>query len=202
MRKALLPAMALGLAIAACERIEAETSAAAIDAAPAAAAPAWTVDYAKSRLGFSATETGKSFSGEFQKYEAIIHLNPEDPAGALIDVTVDMTSAKTGDRQKDSALPGSDWFKAKDFPTARYVATNVEKKADGSYVANGDLTIRGVSKPTPLPFALAIEGANATAKGETTLMRADFGVGEGDFADGTWVGLEVKVTVDIRASRR
>ena len=137
----------------------------------------------------------------FEKYDAKIVLDPDNPADAQIDVTVDMSSAKTGDKQKDSALPGSDWFKAKEFPTARYVATTVGKQADGSYVAEGDLTIRGVTKPLALPFALTIDGDTATAKGEASLVRSDFGVGEGEFADGTWVGLDVKVTVDIVATR-
>jgi polyisoprenoid-binding protein YceI len=171
-------------------------------AAPAAsAAPAWKVDYAKSKLGFSGAQTGKPFSGQFGKYDAKIALDPNNPAKSTIDVTVDMTSAKTGDKQRDSALPGSDWFKAKQFPTARYVAKMVEKKADGTYIAHGDLTIRGVTKHVPLPFTLKIDGKNAIAKGEATLIRTDFGVGQGDFADGTWVGLDVKVTIDIKASR-
>lgn len=165
------------------------------------AGPVWKVDYANSRLGFVGDQTGKNFEGAFRKYEATIVLDPDDPANARIEVTVDMTSAVTGDKQRDSALPGSDWFKAKEFPVARYVARSVEKKADGSYVAAGELTIRGVTKRVPLPFTLKLDGKEATAKGEATLIRSDFGVGQGEFADATWVGLGVKVTIDLRATR-
>lgn len=161
----------------------------------------WKVDMADSRLGFSGTQTGTPFEGEFETFDATIILDPDDLATASIDVTVNMTSAKTGDRQRDSALPGSDWFKAREFPTARYLASRIEKQADGTYLAQGELTIRGVTKPVPLPFTLTIEGDAATAKGEASLIRSDYGVGQGDFADETWVGLEVKVTVDIKAVR-
>lgn len=170
-------------------------------AAAAVSAPAWKVDYAKSRLGFSGTQTGKAFEGRFEKYEAKIAFDPENPENALIDVTVDMSSARTGDRQRDAALPGSDWFKVKEFPAARYVAARVEKKADGSFIAHGNLTIRGVERSLPLPFTLQVDGKTATAKGEARLLRTDFGVGQGEFADGAWVGLDVTVTVEIRAMR-
>lgn len=169
--------------------------------ASASSSPQWTVDYGASRLGFSATQNGAAFEGEFEKFDAKIAFDPEDPADASIDVTIDMTSAATGDKQRDSALPGSDWFKAKEFPTARYVADRVVKNSDGSYVAEGELTMRGMSRPVALPFALAVDGNVATAHGEVTLVRTDFGVGQGEFADDSWVGLEVKVSVAIEASR-
>ncbi|NWG70675.1 MAG: YceI family protein [Parvularculaceae bacterium] len=195
----------IGLALAAASplailSLRSEASSPAI-AVAAPAGPSWKVDYANSRLGFVGEQTGKAFQGKFRKFEATIVFDPDNPATARIDVTVDMTSAVTGDKQRDSALPGSDWFKAKEFPVARYVARSVEKKPDGSYVAEGDLTIRGVTRRVPLPFTLTLDGKKATAKGEASLIRSDFGVGQGEFADATWVGLGVKVTIDLRATR-
>lgn len=171
------------------------------ESAAASAAPLWTVDYGKSRLGFSGTQTGAAFEGTFGKYEATIRFDPDDPSTALIDVVVDMTSARTGDRQRDSALPGSDWFKAKTYPTARFTSRDVAKTAEGRYLAQGALDMRGVSKPVLLPFALALSGATARATGEARLLRTEWGVGAGEFAGGDWVGLDVKVSIDIVATR-
>jgi polyisoprenoid-binding protein YceI len=161
----------------------------------------WSVNYAESRLGFSATQTGKSFDGEFEKFDASIAFDPANLAASSIDVTIDMTSAKTGDRQRDAALPGSDWFKAKDFPTARFTSTNVEQTGEGAYVAHGRLTIRDATRDLDLPFTLAIDGDEATSTGAIVLTRTDYGVGQGEFASDEWVGFEVKVTVDITATR-
>ena len=83
-----------------------------------------------------------------------------------IEVVVDMSSARTGDRQRDAALPGSDWFKAKMFPTATYVANAAERRPDGSYVLKGALTMRGVTRPLDLPFTLTVENGRAKARGE------------------------------------
>lgn len=182
---------------------EAPTAPQTDGAARAVEAPAgsWAVNYAESRLGFSATQTGKSFDGEFTKYDAKIVFDPADLASASIDVTVDMRSAKTGDKQRDTALPGSDWFKANDFPSARFQSSSVEQTGEGAYVAHGSLTIRDATKDVDLPFTLAINGDAAKANGEVTLLRTDFGVGQGEFATDEWVRLDVKVTVDITATR-
>lgn len=173
--------------------------------APAAAAIAtetlWTVDYARSKLGFSASQTGATFTGRFEKYQALISFDPDDLSKTSIEVTIDMTSARTGDRQRDLALPGSDWFKTKEFPTARFVATEVQKLDDGTYVAQGALEMRGVRRSLGLPFTLEISGDTAAAKGETSILRTDWGVGEGEFADATWVDLDVKATFEIAATR-
>jgi polyisoprenoid-binding protein YceI len=188
---AFFPAVALGLAPA---KPLAEKSA-------AEKGPRWQVDYKKSRLGFSGTQTGKPFEGQFRKYDAKIVFDPANLATSSIDVTVDMSSAATGDKQRDAALPGSDWFKSKEFPSARFLARRIEKKPDGGYLAYGELDMRGVKKALLLPFTLKIAGDMATAKGEASLVRSDWGVGQGEFADGTWVALEVKVFVDITATR-
>lgn len=167
-----------------------------------AAATAWTVNYEKSRLGFSAAQNGKRFDGAFEKFDAKILLDPASPETGVIEVTVDMTSAKAGDRQRNAALPGSDWFKAKEFPVARFVSSEIVSDGEGRYAAKGDLTIRDVTKEIILPFTLQVEGDNALAVGEVTLVRTDFGVGRGEFTEGKWVSLDVLVRVEIAATKK
>ncbi len=172
------------------------------DALAAEPAAVWRVDQAKSTLGFSGTQTGKSFDGVFKRFEAEIRFEPANLEGSSIDVTVDTASAVTGDRQRDSALPGADWFASKTFPEARFVANRITKASDGSFLAEGDLTIRDVKRPLALPFTVEINGNDAIASGEVSLMRSDFGVGRGEFETGQWVGLDVRVTISIAAERQ
>jgi polyisoprenoid-binding protein YceI len=177
------------------------TNASGSEAAASAPESAWKVNYDESRLGFSATQSGGAFTGEFEKFDAVILFDPENLAAASIDATVDMSSAKTGDRQRDTALPGNDWFKTQEFPTARFVSSSVEQAGEGAYVAHGSLTIRDATKDLDLPFTLAIDGDTAKANGEVTLLRTNYGVGQGEFASDEWVGLDVKVSVEITATR-
>lgn len=166
-----------------------------------AASAAWSVDYGKSRLAFSAIQTGNKFEGHFERFDAKIVFDPADLSGASIDVDINISSVKTGDRQRDVALPGKEWFDAKGYPAAKFLSTDVEEMASGEYVAHGALTIREVTKKIDLPFSLAIDGNEAHAIGEVELVRTDFGVGQGEFATDEWVGFGVTVKIDITANR-
>ena len=171
-------------------------------AAPAAASPgAWVVDKDASKLSFTATQTGKSFEGEFETFNADIIFDPADLANASLSVTVDTASAETGDRQRDTALPGSDWFKTSEFPSATFASDEIVETGEGAYEARGALTIRDVTRDLVLPFTLSINGDAAHAEGAVTLVRTDYGVGQGEFSTDEWVGLEVGVSFVIEATK-
>lgn len=173
---------------------------------PAGATPppppgAWVVDQAQSRIGFSGTQSGKSFEGEFKDFKATVVLDPADLSDSAIEAEIAVASARTGDRQRDDALPSADWFNARVFPIATFRSDDVTATGEGTYLARGLLSIRGVERPLDLPFTLAIVGDEATAQAETTLMRGDFGVGQGEFATDEWVGFDVKVSISLVARR-
>jgi polyisoprenoid-binding protein YceI len=162
---------------------------------------AWVIDKAKSRIAFSGTQAGKDFRGEFKTFDVNVILDLEDLANASIEAEIDVASAKTGDRQRDDALPSADWFDARNFPKATFRSDKIIPTGREKYVAKGILSIRGVERPLDLPFTLPISGDTATAEAEATLMRGDFGVGQGEFTTDEWVGFEVKVAIYLVASR-
>ena len=166
-----------------------------------AAEGAWTVDSKASSLEFTATQAGRAFTGGFSNFTADIVFDPDDLGAARIKVCVTTVSAKTGDRQRDAALPTTDWFSVKAHPTAEFVANKVERTGEGAYLAVGTLQLRGVERDLSLPFTLTIDGDKAVADGEATLLRTDFGVGQGEFATDEWVGLEVEVRFHLEANR-
>jgi polyisoprenoid-binding protein YceI len=169
-------------------------------ATPALAAD-WTVDAAKSHLGFSGTQNGAPFKGSFGTWTAQIAFDPAHPDTGHAKVTIDLASAKTGDTQRDSALPQVEWFDVKAFPQASFEATGFVAKGGNAYEAPGTLTIRGMAKDVVLPFALVVTGDTAGAKGHLSLIRTGFGVGQGVWATAEWVALEVGVDVDLVATK-
>jgi polyisoprenoid-binding protein YceI len=176
-------------------------SALLIGGAVSAHAATWTIDTAKSHLGFTGSQSGTPFSGEFGKFSGTIVFDPATPAAGHADVTIAIASAKTGDQQKDGAMPGSDWFAADKFPTAAFKATSFKATGTNTYEADGTLTIRGISKPVALPFTLTITGDTAAAKGKVQLVRTDYGVGQGAWSSAQYVALDVAVSVDIVATK-
>jgi polyisoprenoid-binding protein YceI len=169
-------------------------------AAPARAAE-WVVDPALSHLQFSGLQTGVAFQGSFGIWKAEISFDPAHPEAGRARVTIDLASAATGDLQRDGALPDADWFDTAAFPRAEFVVDHFVAKGGGEYEAPGRLTIRGIARDVLLPFTLGITGDRAAAKGHLTLVRTDFGVGQGVWSTGDWVALEVGVDVDLVATR-
>ncbi|WP_051695221.1 YceI family protein [Caulobacter sp. UNC358MFTsu5.1] len=191
-------------------------SAAAAPAAPAAtpeaAAPAapdnalkdpvaWSVAKG-STLSFSATWAGDAIDGQFKRWTADILFSPEALDRSKLTVSIDMTSAATGDDQRDQSLPSDDFFAAAAHPKATFTATKFRKTGEDKFVADGTLDLRGVKKPLSLPFTLKIDGDTAIARGVTTLDRTAFGVGQGEWASTDQIGGKVKVSFAITAKRK
>jgi polyisoprenoid-binding protein YceI len=174
---------------------------AALSAASPAQAANWTVDPAKSHLNFSGVQTGAPFQGRFDKWTAEIMFDPAHPEAAYVKVTIDLASARTGDTQRDTALPQPDWFDVKDFPQATFEATGFVAHGGDAFETPGKLTIRDMSKVIVLPFTLAVTGNSANAKGHITLMRTNFGVGQGEWSSNEWVAFEVGVDFDLVATK-
>ncbi len=168
----------------------------------AASAATWTVDPARSTLGFSGEQTGAPFTGRFKAWTAAIDFDPAHPEAARVSATVDIASATTGDPQKDEAMPSADWFDAADFAKASFEATGFAPKGGDAYEAAGKLTLRGITKDVVLPFTLTIAGSEAHAVGHARLVRTDFGVGQGAWASGDSVALPVMVDLDLVAVRK
>lgn len=170
-------------------------------ALPAAAAD-WSVDAARSTLGFTGSVSGKDFEGKFKSWSAEIAFDQANPSSGHAKVTIDMASAVTGDRQRDAALPGSDWFDVKKAPQALFEASGFKALGGNRFEADGTLTIRGIKKSVAMPFTLDLTGDDAHAKGKLDIVRTDYGVGQGEWSTADTVGLNVSITFDLIARKK
>ncbi|WP_329741205.1 YceI family protein [Dyella sp. A6] len=159
-------------------------------------AGSYTVQQPGSTLGFSGTFQGASFDGHFGKWNATISYDPAHLASSKFDVTVDLASANTGDSDRDGALPGPDFFDTAKYPQAHFVTTRFQQ-VGGKVIADGMLTLRGVTKPVSLTVNFKPQGKGATLDVNGTLKRLDFGVGGGQYADTSVIGADVKVTAHL-----
>ena len=156
----------------------------------------WTVVPETSSVGFIGSQQGTKFNGRFQTYVATINLDVANPTTGSIVGTVQLDSVNTRDHDRDAALLDKDWFNAKEFPEAKFESQKIEKAADGSYQAAGQLTIKGQTKPANMKFTLTGNAAAAQFAGTLGINRFDFNVGEG-WNDTSWVAQEVAVEVKL-----
>ncbi|EIL97555.1 MAG TPA: YceI family protein [Rhodanobacteraceae bacterium] len=156
----------------------------------------YTVQPAASKLGFVGVFQGANFDGSFSQWTATISYDPAHLASSKFDVDVNLASAKTGDSDRDSALPGPDFFDVAKFPTAHFVTTGF-RDVGGKVIADGQLTLRGVTKPVSLTVDFKPQGSGATLDVSGNLKRLDFNVGGGQYADTSVIGADVKVSAHL-----
>lgn len=156
---------------------------------------ALAADYAvqpSSTLGFTGVFQGASFDGTFKQWHAVIDYDPAQLALSKFDVTVTLASVAVGDKDQQAALPGKPFFDVAQFPSAHFVTTGF-RNVGGHVIADGKLTLRGVTRPVSLAMDFRPQGRNATLDVSGTLQRLAFGVGGGEYADTSVIGANVKV---------
>jgi len=149
--------------------------------------------------------------GEFSKVTGTVVFDDANPAASSIDVTIDVSSIRTREPQRDEHLKSADFFEVEKFPTMTFVSTGVVKSGEGSFEVVGDLTLHGVTKTIDLdvddftpemkdPFGLYRRGASA----KTTIMRSDFGLKYNAPLEtgGFVIGDEVHITIDTELTRQ
>jgi len=161
-----------------------------------ASAATYAADPASSRLEFTGVQAGAAFKGVFHQFSAAVDFDPAALASAHIDVTIEVKSVESGDKDRDGTMRGADIFDVAHFPTAHYVTRSVTRTATG-FSAVGALTLRGVTKDVPIEFKFASAAASATLSGTAELKRLDFGVGRGDWKNTDWVADAVKVAFSL-----
>jgi polyisoprenoid-binding protein YceI len=169
-------------------------------------AESWTIE-AGSAIRFEAYQQGAPVQGRFERFSAEVLFDPDDLAGSRIEVEIEVASIATGHADRDTALRSPGLFDAGQWPTARFASTRLEHLGGDDYQARGRLSIRDVQKDVLLPFTLRIADhprdpglLRADARGELTISRLDYGVGQGEWASTAAVGAEVVITVEIVAA--
>jgi len=161
-----------------------------------ASAATYAADPASSRLEFTGVQAGAAFKGVFHQFTAAVDFDPAALAGAHIEVTIEVKSEDSGDKDRDDTMRGADIFDVSHFPTARYLTRSITRTATG-FSAVGALTLHGVTKDVPIEFKFASTAAGATLSGTAELKRLDFGVGRGDWKNTDWVADAVKVAFSL-----
>lgn len=158
----------------------------------------WLVVKQGSHVKFKASQQGESFTGKFGAYDVQINFKEDAIENASVTASIDISSIAAGDKDRDGALPGKEWFNVKNFPKAVFQSDDFAKTGTNTYEARGTLTMKDKSQPLTLPFTLDITGAKAEMAGQVTLDRTIWDVGTGAWSTDEWVSTDV--TVDIKIS--
>ena len=160
----------------------------------------WQDDGVHTNVRYEIEHNGVSgYRGSFEGVTASLEYNEN---GVKIKGEVDLGSVDLKDEQQKGHVLSPDFFDYERHPKATYESNSVE--IDGTdVVVNGDLTLRGVTKPVTVRGQISAPSANI-AGGETIaanltgeINRQDFGVAwSADLPNGNAV-LGDEVTIEV-----
>ena len=168
-------------------------------------ATTWQLDPAHSSVEFGVRHLMIStVKGRFGDVTGEVTINPDNPADATVEVTIQTASIDTRQEQRDAHLRSADFFDADKWPAITFKGNRVEGDTDSEFKLFGNLTIRGVTRPIVLQVTKEGEGSDPwggvraafSAKGK--IDRRDFGLtwNQALEAGGFVVGDEIKISVD------
>jgi len=183
--------------------VAAATALAASFAAPTLAAPeTYLIDGNHTFPSFSYSHLGYSIQmSRFNKTTGKVTLDKAAKTGS-VDVAIDMKSVDTGSATFNEHIQGEDFLDTAKYPTATFKSTGVKFEGDKPVAVDGNLTIKGVTRPVTLKVTSFLNmphpmmkkdalGANAT----TVIKRSEFNAGK--YAPN--VGDDVTLTIAIEA---
>ena len=168
----------------------------------AAAAEVGPVQIDKSRVSFVSKQMGVPIDGEFRKFAAQLGFDPAKPEAGRAQIDIDMASIDAGSAEANEEVVGKNWFNVQQFPKAAFVSTSVKPLGGGKFEVAGKLTIRDKTREVVLPFTMTPQGATVHFDGSFLIKRADFGIGQGVWADFDTVANEVQIKFKVVAAAK
>ena len=123
--------------------------------------------------------------GRFNTFSGTFVVDERNPANSSIELEIEANSVDTGNSQRDDHLRNPDFFNARQFPKITFKSTRVRKLNDTTVEVQGDLTMRGVTRPITARVTFTGKGRNQRGQEiigfETTftIRRSQFNINYG-----------------------
>ena len=133
-------------------------------------------------------------------------MTASDPGCTALTMRFGISSSQAeiarGDAERDEMLKGADFFAVSGNRSAVFTAARFRKAGAERFVADGTLLMKGMTAPLALPFSLKITGDRATMRGNATIDRLAYRIGEGEFSSTAEIPAAVQIEVEVEARRK
>lgn len=178
-----------------------------VDGAVVPAAGTWVIDGSHTSAEFVARHLMVTkVRGGFGSVTGTIEV-ADDPTASRVEVVIDTASISTADADRDGHVKSPDFFDVENHPEIRFVSTAVRPEGS-SWVLDGDLTIKDITKPVTLDFdfvGLAADpwgNQKAAFSATTTVEREDWDLNWNVAleAGGVLVSKKVNIEIEMQAA--
>jgi polyisoprenoid-binding protein YceI len=144
-----------------------------------APASTWQLDPVHSRVDFEVAYLAGTFRGQFREVSAELSVSD---GNASLEGAAKVASVDVKDEMQSAHLQSPDFFDAERHPFLTFAARDIALDGEGSVTVDGEITIKGVTRPVraignvaaPLVDAYGRDRIGVTLK--ASVDRTDFGV--------------------------
>lgn len=143
----------------------------------------WSADPVHSELAFKVRHMGVGKAGgTFALTDASLAFGDDGIAGGSVTAVADAASVETKNDARNQHVRSADFLDAENFPTIEFRSNGVREFDGETFLLDGDLTIRGITKPVTLNAEFIGAGVDAYGNDRagfaatTSINRKDFGV--------------------------
>lgn len=154
----------------------------------------------KSSLSFVYKQMNVPVDGQFKSFRSKLAFDPAKPAAAKAELEIDLASIDAGSKDANDEVAGKAWFNTKAFPVAKFVSTSVKPLGGNRVELAGKMTIKGKTLDLVTPVTVTQQGNSASFDGSLVLKRADYGIGDGIWADFGTVANEIQIKFRLVAT--
>lgn len=166
----------------------------------------WKLDPTMSTVVFKYNYGSDEYQGTFTNIDATFDIDPMRPGSCKFDVTINIENIDVDSPEVLDYLLDYELFDVDTWPTATFKAESCRLTGVTSFESDGTLTIRDQTQPMTFPFDLSIETCDGQVcfrlTSEVELLRLQYGVGQGYWANTAEVPNEVEVVVDVYATQQ
>ena len=164
----------------------------------------WKFDPYHTQVEFSAKHLGMmTVRGHFAEVTATGEIYPETPERSSLEATINTASIRTHNQQRDDDLRSSNFLQVDEYPTMTFKSTSIEPTGPDRYALNGDLTIKGNTRPVTLNVVKYGEfndpnmGHRIAYAAQGQINRKDFGMRFDMMLDGKFiVSNDVQINIE------
>jgi polyisoprenoid-binding protein YceI len=140
-------------------------------------------------------------TGGFKHWHGKVDVDEADVARSSVEVEVNTASVQMLDTQQTSMLKDSDFFDVAKYPQMTFKSTKIERTGENSLKVEGNITLRGITRPMTLDVTVSDRRPNAAPgsryarfHGFGTIKRSEFGMTK--YVDMVGDTVELAITAD------
>jgi polyisoprenoid-binding protein YceI len=159
--------------------------------APLLAAGVWTVSDSRTRVTFSVGKLGRQAHGSVACSWGDLRLDA-DGRPVAVRAELDLNSLDTGIAKRDADLRKPRLLDIDRHPTMTWAADRFTPRDDGSWTAEGELSVRGTSAPLPVVGVAETDGPWLKVRASGELDRRSVGIR----APSVFIGRTVRIELE------